>query len=87
MRCPVEGIAIQALVKKCPGWFSVVVPEALATLAGLADGEPAELEAAGGRLIIRGVAPDTLAALLAGVTADNRHGEWAVGPPVRREVL
>ena len=78
---------MQALVKKCPGGFALVVPEALATLAGLADGEPAELEATGGRLIIRGAAPDTLAALLAGVTADNRHGEWAVGPPVGGEVL
>ncbi len=78
---------MRTLVKKCPGGFSVVVPDALASLAGLSDGEPAELEVSGRRLIIHGTAPDTLAALLSGVSTENRHGEWAVGPSVGGEVL
>lgn len=78
---------MQTLVKKCPGGYSVVVPEELAALAGLTDGEPADLEATSGRLIVHGTAPDELAALLARVTADNRHGEWAPGPPVGGELL
>ena len=78
---------MQTLVRKCAGGVSVVVPEALAALAGLADGESAELEVTQGRLIVHGTATDELAAMLARVTADNRHGEWAPGPPVGVEVL
>jgi antitoxin MazE len=74
-------------VENRPGGVAVVIPEAIATRAGLRGGEPAELEVAGGRLIVRPAGPATLAELLAGITAENLHGEWAAGPPVGAELL
>ncbi|MFO0845486.1 MAG: hypothetical protein U0797_24395 [Gemmataceae bacterium] len=74
-------------VEKCPGGVSIVIPEAIAACAGLRGGEPAELEVAGGRLVVRPAGPATLAELLAGITPDNLHGEWAAGPPAGAEQL
>ena len=74
-------------VEKCPGGLAVVVPEPLATQAGLRDGGPADLELAGGQLVVRPGAPATLAELLAGVTPQNLHEEWAAGPPDGAELL
>lgn len=74
-------------VQKCPGGIAVVVPDALAAQAGLVEGGPAELELAGGRLVVRAAGPGTLAELLAGVTPENLHGEWAAGPPAGAELL
>jgi antitoxin MazE len=74
-------------VEKCPGGVAVVVPTAVAARAGLRDGEPADLEVAGGRLVVRPAGPATLAELLAGITAENLHGEWAAGPPAGAELL
>lgn len=72
-------------VEKCPGGLAVVVPESLATQAGLRDGELVDVELAGGRLILRPDGSATLAELLAGVTPENLHAEWAPGPPVGKE--
>ena len=74
-------------VQKCPGGVSVVIPESLAAQAGLADGGPAELEVTGGRLVVRPAGPGSLADLLAGITPENLHGEWAAGPPAGVELL
>ncbi len=74
-------------VEKCPGGVVVVVPEAVAACAGLRGGEQAELEVSGGRLVVRPAGPSTLAELLAGITPENLHGEWAAGPPVGAELL
>lgn len=74
-------------VEKCPGGLAVVVPEPLATQAGLRDGDPADLELADGRLVVRPSSPGTLAELLAGITPDNLHPEWADGPPAGAEIL
>jgi antitoxin MazE len=74
-------------VETCPGGVAVVVPEPLAAQAGLRGGGPAEVELAGGRLIVRPAGPATLADLLAGFTPDNLHGEWAAGPPAGAEML
>jgi len=74
-------------VQKYPGGVAVLVPDALASEAGLIDGEPADLELAGGRLVVRPAGPGTLAELLAGVTPENLHAEWAAGPPAGAELL
>ncbi|MBA4066142.1 MAG: AbrB/MazE/SpoVT family DNA-binding domain-containing protein [Isosphaera sp.] len=74
-------------VETCPGGVAVVVPEAVAARAGLRGGEPAELEVAAGRLVVRPAGPGTLAALLAGLTPENLHAEWAAGPPAGAERL
>ena len=74
-------------VEKCEGGVAVVVPEPLATQAGLRHGDPADLELTGGRLVVRSDSPQTLAELLAGITPNNLHEEWAVGPPIGAELL
>ena len=74
-------------VETCPGGVAVVVPEALAAQAGLRVGSPAEVEVSGGQLVVRPSGPATLADLLAGITPDNLHGEWAAGPPAGAELL
>lgn len=73
-------------VETHPDGVAVLVPEAVAAKAGIRSGEPADLEVTGGRLVVR-AAPHTLADLLAKVTPDNLHGEWASGPPAGAEVL
>jgi antitoxin MazE len=74
-------------VEKCLGGVAVVIPEEVAARAGLRGGEPAELEVAAGQLVVRPVGPATLAELLAGITPENLHGEWAAGPPAGAELL
>lgn len=74
-------------VEKCPGGVAIVIPEAVAARAGLRGGEPAEFEVAGGRLVVRPAGPATLSELLAGITPENLHGEWAAGPPAGAEML
>ena len=74
-------------VEKCAGGVAVVVPELIAAQAGIVDGGPADLELAAGRLVARPAGPQTLAELLAGITPENLHGEWAPGPPAGAEIL
>ncbi len=74
-------------IEKCPGGLAVVVPESLAAQAGLLDGESADVELDGGRLVVRPGSSETLAELLAGVTPENLHAEWASGPPAGEEFL
>lgn len=74
-------------VETHPAGVAVVVPQALASRIGLHSGGPAEVELSGGRLVVRPAGPATLADLLAGITPDNLHGEWASGPPVGAEQL
>lgn len=74
-------------VEKCPGGLAVVVPESLAAQAGLRPGGPADLEWIDGRLVVRPGGPATLEELLAGITPENLHEEWAAGPPAGAELL
>jgi antitoxin MazE len=78
---------MHARVEAHPGGVAVVVPQALAALAGLHSGGRAEIAVSGNGLVVRPAGTETLADLLAGITPDNLHGEWAAGPPVGAEVL
>ena len=78
---------MRARVEKYDGSLAILVPEPLAAQAGLREGDQAEVELCGGRLVVRTGGPATLAELLAGVTPDNLHGEWADGPPAGAELL
>ncbi|MGL4463322.1 MAG: AbrB/MazE/SpoVT family DNA-binding domain-containing protein [Planctomycetia bacterium] len=69
------------------GGVAVVVPQDLAAQVGLRDGGPAEVEFTDGRLVVRPIGPATLADLLAAITPDNLHGEWASGVPAGAELL
>lgn len=79
-------------VEHSPGGVALVVPEALAASAGLEAGGVAEVELTAGRLVVRtagppAAGPATLAEMLAAITPENRHSEWAAGPPAGRELL
>ncbi len=74
-----------ARVEKCPDGFAVIVPTSLANQAGLHAGFPIVLEFAGGYLVVRPKSSPTLDELLARITPENLHGEWADGPPVGSE--
>jgi antitoxin component of MazEF toxin-antitoxin module len=64
-----------------------MIPDSIATRVGLRGGELAELEVAQGELVVRAVAPTTLASLLEGITPENLHSEWCSGPPTGAELL
>ena len=72
-------------VEKCPDGLAVIVPTSLANQAGLHDGLPVVLEFAGGNLVVRPKSSPTLDELLARITPENLHGEWADGPPAGAE--
>ena len=74
-------------VESRPGGVAIVVPEAVAARAGLRGGEPVDLEVTSGRLVVRPASPATLEELLAGITPENLHSEWAAGPPTGAELL
>jgi len=74
-------------VETHPGGIAIIVPQTLAARAGLHSGGAAEVELSGGRLVVRPSGPTSLAELLAGITPNNLHGEWAVGPPAGAELL
>ena len=38
-------------------------------------------------MVVRPAGPGSLADLLAGITPENLHGEWAAGPPAGVELL
>lgn len=78
---------MRTYVEAHPAGVAVVVPRALAARLGLHGGGPAEVELSGGRLVVRPAGPASLADLLAGITPDNLHGEWAAGPPAGAEQL
>jgi antitoxin component of MazEF toxin-antitoxin module len=74
-------------VETCHGGVAVVVPEPLASQVGLRVGSTAEVEVTNGKLVVRVANPPTLNDLLAAITPENRHGEWATGPSVGAELL
>lgn len=74
-------------VETHPAGVAVIVPKALAARVGLHSGESAEVELSGGQLVVRPSGPASLADLLAGITPDNLHGEWATGASVGAEQL
>lgn len=84
---PTRRLPMRTCLEKHPGGVAIVIPEEVAARAGLRGGEPVELEVTGGRLVVRPVGPATLAELLAGITPENLHGEWAAGPPAGAELL
>lgn len=78
---------MRTCIESHPSGIAVIIPAPLAAQAGLRGGSAAEVEFAGGRLVVSPSGPATLAELLAGITPDNLHAEWAAGPPAGAEVL
>jgi antitoxin MazE len=79
---------MQTQVGKWGNSLAVRIPRTYAEEAHLEEGTPVAFSVEDGRLIITPArAPRySLAALLAGVTPENCHGETDWGPPVGREV-
>jgi len=79
---------MRAAVRTWGHSLALRIPRALAAEVHLTDGSNVEVTSADGKLVIaRVVEPEMdLEALLAGVTADNLHGETDTGEPVGNEV-
>jgi antitoxin MazE len=79
---------MESHVRKWGNSLALRIPKALAVEAGIAEGSRVEIERDGDRLVVKAVKTegDALADLLAGVTAENRHGEVETGRPVGREI-
>lgn len=75
-------------VQKWGGSRAIQIPEALAVEAGLEFGQEVRLAVVNGQLrIIPAQEPYyELEELAAGITPENRHEEWDIGPPVGKEV-
>ena len=75
-------------VSKWGNSLAIRIPSALAKDAGLAEGDQLELRINKlGQIVLRPARPRfKLSELLAGVTAENIHGETDWGPPVGKEV-
>ena len=80
---------MRVLVKKWGNSASVRIPAAVMAAARLRLDQEVEVREEQGRIVIDPVRPAeyTLAALIAGITDENRHGEIDFGSPVGKEVL
>ncbi|MFM8333867.1 MAG: AbrB/MazE/SpoVT family DNA-binding domain-containing protein [Candidatus Methylumidiphilus sp.] len=80
-------MSIQSL-KKWGNSPAVRIPAAVMEAAQLTLDQAVEIRAENGRVIIEPVPPAyALADLLAGISADNRHGDLSFGEPQGRESL
>ena len=76
---------MQATICKWGNSLGLRIPRGLAEDAGLAEGSVVELRLEDGRLVAEPVMVEKLVALLARVTAKNRHRELLVDSPRGRE--
>ena len=80
-------MAVQ-VVKKWGNSPAVRLTSAVMEAAQLSLEQTVEIHAENGRIIIEPIAPVyDLDTLLAGITAENRHGEQDFGGPLGRELL
>lgn len=80
-------MSVQSL-KKWGNSPAVRIPAAVMEAAHLTLGQPVEVRADNGRVIVEPAAPAyDLAALLAAITPENRHAEADFGAPQGRESL
>lgn len=67
---------MKAFVKKWGNSASVRIPGAVMAASRLAIDQAVEVREEGGRIIIEPIRVDELEMLVAGITPDNRHGDW-----------
>jgi antitoxin MazE len=73
-------------IQKWGNSLALRIPKSFAVEAGLDQGSMVDVALVEGKLVITPAAPAlTLDQLLAGVTDENRHGEYATGPALGRE--
>lgn len=75
-------------LKKVDGELSLTIPADMASAAGLTEGGRVTVRWENGTLTARPVPRPrpTIDELVAGITAENMHGEWDTGPAVGNEV-
>ena len=78
---------MQGVVKKWGNSAAVRIPAAVMEAARVRLDQPVDVREEGGRIVIEPIAPARydLAALVAGITDDNRHDPVDTGAPVGRE--
>ena len=78
---------MRMVVKKWGNSASVRIPAAVMEAARLHLDQPVDVREEAGRIIIEPIREETyeLAALVAGITDENRHEAVDMGPPVGRE--
>ncbi len=65
---------------KWGGSLAVRIPKAIAEQCGVSEGSAIEMDAQGGRIVLR-KRPYDLAEMLSRITADNLHPEQEIGEP------
>lgn len=80
---------MQVSVKKWGNSASVRIPAAVLAAARLQLDDTVDIREEEGRIVIEPVRPEAcdLAQLLAGITADNQHGEVDFGPALGKETF
>ena len=75
-------------IQKWGNSLALRIPKAFATTAGLASESLVDVALVEGKLVVTLLSPAhlTLDQLLAGVTEENRHGEYATGPVMGQEI-
>lgn len=81
------GSFVKVMVKKWGNSASVRIPAAVMQAAQLHLDQPVDVREEGGRIVIEPFRPEAydLAALVAGITDENRHDAIEMGPAVGQE--
>ena len=74
-------------VKRIDGALTLVIPDEVATAAGISDDTEVSFTSTAGGVVAKKKPKYTPAELLAGITPENRHEFIDSGPPVGNEVL
>jgi antitoxin MazE len=80
---------VNVLIKKWGNSASVRIPASVMAAAKLSLNQPVDVREEQGRIIVEPIRSQDydLAALIAGITDENRHGEIDFGGPKGKEVL
>ncbi len=75
-------------LRQVDGGLQLLIPGEVATQAGVAAGAELTISAVQGKITAQATPSGwlTIEELVAGITPENTHGEWDVGPPVGNEV-
>lgn len=78
---------MKVLVKKWGNSASVRIPAAVMAASHLSVDQTVDVREENGRVVIEPIREDALEALIAGITAENLHGEMSFGPAIGKEVF
>jgi antitoxin MazE len=78
---------VQGVVKKWGNSAAVRIPASVLEAAHVRLDQPVDVREEGGRIVIEPLRPTRydIAALVAGITDENRHDPVEIGPPIGQE--